>query len=439
MSSVGLSDRLSITLKEFLLPRFRKNFWKSSKSPLMRLIGMPLDETDRGDGSNVRPRVQNVERHNSAYEAEVVHNHTPFGGGTYGQKIGDTLRPGKFQGSRSSLRMRFITQSMEIPAQVMHAARSDELSLVNELNENMDGAMHTMHTEMNRMMVTNSNGVIAYANGAVTSSNVFTVQTNTGATNEVAPTRHLQRGDVLLVGTAAQVEAGTAQTVTVSSVDSSVQFTSTTDETVSDEDIIVRADVYDIAGTSYNEIQSLTALINNTGTVQNINKATNAWFQSDVTGSVGALTLAALDDLVARVEEYAVDPSALFFLGNQKQWSRYAALLQANRRFSHSQRSEFDGQLAGGAKGLSVYTPSGEIPFIKDNSVTDGVIYLIDPNGLAWMNFREFGPADDALVKDGFPGQRKAGTLQYEFALWIGGNLAQTNAQSMGKLTGITS
>lgn len=439
MSTVALGDRLNKTLTEFVIPRFRKNFWLTARKPMLRAIGMPREEADAGDGSNVMPRVQNVERINSAYEAEVIHNHTPFGGGTYAQKIGDSLRPGKFKGSRSSLRMKFITQSMEIPDQIIHASRSPEFSITNELVENMEGAMHTMHGEMNRQMVGNASGVLCYANGAVSSSNVFTVQTNTSATNEVPGTKHLQEGDVLLVGTAGQVEAGTAQTVTVSSVDSATQFTSTTDETTSDNDVIVRADVYNADDTVYNEIQTLAGLLSNTGTVQNINKANNYWFQSEQPSAVGALALADIDDLVSATRQFATDPSACFLLGNRKQWRRYSALLQANRRFNHSTPSDFSGNLVGGSTGLSVYTPDGEIAFAMDDDVPDGVIYLVDPNGLAWMNFREFGPADDALQKDGFPGQRKAGTLNYEFVLWVGGNLAQTNARASGKLTGITS
>jgi hypothetical protein len=439
MSTVVLGDRLNKTLTEFVIPRFRKNFWLTARKPMLRAIGMPREEADVGDGSNVMPRVQQVERVNSAYEAEVIHNHTPFGGGTYAQEIGATLRPGKFKGSRSSLRMKFITQSMEIPDQIIHASRSPEFSITNELVENMEGAMHTMHAEMNRQMVGNANGVLAYANGAVSSSNVFTVQTNTSATNEVPGTKSLQEGDVLLIGTAGQVEAGTAQTVTVSSVDSATQFTSTTDETTSDEDVIVRADVYNSTDTVYNEIQSLSGLLSNTGTVQNINKSNNYWFQSEQPSAVGALALADIDDLVSATRQFATDPAACFLLGNRKQWRRYSALLQANRRFNHSTPSDFSGNLVGGSTGLSVYTPDGEVAFAMDDDVPDGVIYLVDPNGLAWMNFREFGPADDALTKDGFPGQRKSGTLNYEFALWVGGNLAQTNARASGKLTGITS
>lgn len=185
-------------------------------------------------------------------------------------------------------------------------------------------------------------------------------------------------------------------------------------------------------------MQSLKGLLSNTGTVQNINKATSYWFQSHQPSAVGTLALSDVDDLVSATRDFAVDPSACFLLGNRKQWRRYSALLQANRRFHNSDRSDFSGNLVGGVKGLSVFTPDGELAFAMDDDVPDGVIYLVDPNGLAWMNFREFGPADDALSKDGFPGQRKSGTLNYEFALWVGGNLAQTNARGSGQLTGIT-
>src|SRR5688572_1095515 len=101
MSEVQIGDRLDQTLKEFIIPKFRKNFSRLSKKPLLRYLGMEVDEVPGKGTGAIKPREQRIESVDSAYKFQVEHNHTPFGGGTFAQPIGATLRPGKFAGSRS--------------------------------------------------------------------------------------------------------------------------------------------------------------------------------------------------------------------------------------------------------------------------------------------------------------------------------------------------
>ena len=432
-----MSDRLDQTLKEFIIPKFRKNFYRLSKKPMLRYLGMETDEVPgKGTGATT-PRVQRIEAVDSAFKFQVEHNTHAFGGGTYAQKIGANLRPGTYYGQRSNAKVKFITQSMEIPIQVIQASRKPEFSMVDEIVQNMDGAMHTMQMEQNRMFFAPTTHELCRVDGTSTGTTITVGNANT-PTNETWPVKHLQKGDVLWIGTAAEIEGNpmTAETVTVSEVASSTTFTATTAESVTDNDLVVRADVYDLTDSVYTDWTSCRSLVNNTGTVQGINKATNFWFQSYVPSDVGALALADFSDMANTTREYSDDPSACFWIGNQKQWDRYSALLTSTKSYD---ADRFQGNLAGGVKGLTVYTPDGALPFYIDNDVEDGVIYLIDPNGLAFCSFREFGPADDGLNLGGYPSQRKSGTLNYEFALWVGGDLAQTNARSSGVLKGITS
>lgn len=437
MSAVTINDRLSKTLKEFLLPELRKNYYLLSKKPLLRFLGYGVDEVpSKGTGTSEAdtPRIQNIEQVDSAYKFEVVHATDAFGGGTYAQAIGATLRPGKFQASRSNATVKFITQSMEIPVQVIHASRSPELSIVKEVATNLQGAMHTMHSEMNRMFFAPTTHALAIVDGA-SAGTTITLQTSTAGTNETTPTKYLQIGDTLLIGTTAQIEAGTADTVVVASITSATVFEATAAVTVADNDVVARADVYDTTNSVYTDITSLASLVNNTGTVQGVNKATNFWFQSNVTDAAGALTLAQINNLANNTREFSMNPGERFLIGNQTQWNRYSALLTSTKTLF---ADTYKGRLAGGTDGLVFYSPDGGLPFFIDNDVEDGKIYLIDPNGLAWCNFRPFGPADDALMMDGAPAQRKSGTLNYEFAMWVGGQLAQTNARGSGVITGIT-
>lgn len=435
MSAVQMSDRLSETLREFILPKFRKNFYRLSKKPLLRYMGMSVDEAPGKGTGAINPRIQRIESVDSAFKFEVEHNTDAFGGGTYAQAIGATLRPGTFYGKRSNAKVKFITQSMQIPIQVIHASRRPELSMVEEVVQNMDGAMHTMHQEMNRMWLADTAHALCYVNGTSTGT---TITVDNNGTAETFPTKHLQKGDVLWIGTSAEITANptTAETVTVSVQTASTTFTATTAESVTDNDIVVRADVYDAPNSLYTDMTSLASLINNTGTVQGINKANFFFFQSYVPAAVGALALADFSDAANNTREYSDDPSACFWIGNQKQWDRYSALLTTQKTYD---ADKFAGNLSGGVKGLDVYTPDGSLPFYIDNDVEDGVIHLVDPNGLALCMFREFGPADDSMMLNGYPAQRMSNTLNYELVLWFGGELAQTNARSSARLAGITS
>ena len=59
----------------------------------------------------------------------------------------------------------------------------------------------------------------------------------------------------MLVGTKAQVEAGTADAVTVTAVPSDTTFTVSGAVTVADADLVVKAGVYDSTGTVYTEME----------------------------------------------------------------------------------------------------------------------------------------------------------------------------------------
>lgn len=436
--TVSINDRLGVTLREFLIPEFQKNFFLLANLPLLRYFGMEKgDEAEgRGSGSGKRPRIESVsEKVDSAFKFQIAHKNTPFGGGTYAQPIGAQLRAGKFQGIQSNAKVKFITQSMLIPAQVIQASRRPELSIVNEVVENMEGAAHVMQMEFNRMALAPTTHALCVLQGGVSGAKTFTVATNTSHTNETPATQYLQTNDQLLIGTSGQIAAGTAQAVTIDQVTGDTTFTSTDNETCNDGDLVVRADVYDTSAAEYVDLTSMASFVNNTGTVQGLNKASYKFFQSYVSNVGGALTQFAINNMANATRRYSPNPQARFLLGNYVQWQRYSALLVTQKTYDSS---KFDGNLVGGVGGLDVYTPDGSLPFFVDDMVPDGTIYLLDPSAFKWFEFRPFGPADDALGMGGYPAQRQPGTLNYEFALWMSGQIGQVNALPNGVLTGIT-
>jgi len=433
MSTVKISDRAGKTITEFLLPNLQDNFWRVSKHPMLKAIGFERDESpSKGSGTPLRPRVT-VPKTQMGRRFEVEHLHTAFGGGVHAAAEDTSLRTGKFQSDRSFADAKFVQGSFEVTRQAIAATRDKEYALVKEITQNAEGAVHSMHWNLNRMIVGRGSGTLATVNGTVSAATTITL--DNGGTSETPPTQHLNEGDVLLIGTTAEIEAGTAETVTVSTITSDTVFESTTNETLVNNDVVVRADAYDVSGTAYTEVTGFANLITNTGTVQNINKANDSWFQSHLDSSVGTLALTDIDAMLMKTTRHAKDPGAIFMLCNSTQWRRIASLMTVTRNY---EVETWKGNLVGGQTGLVYKGPDGTHAIFKDDMVPDGVIWMVDPNSFYWGEMAPFSFSEDALSMDGVPGQRKPGTLNYEFAFFMFGNLAQTNARASAQLGGIT-
>jgi len=435
MSTVTISDRAGKTIHEFLLPELQANFWRLSKNPMLRAIGMEKDENpSKKTGTSLRPRIK-MPKTSIGRNFEVEHLHTAFGGGVHSAAEDTSLRTGKFQSDRSIATAKFIQGSFEVTRQVVAATRDKKFALAKEITQNAIGAVHSMHWNLNRMIVGNNEGQLGFVNGAVSAATTVVVQTTTSATNETPATQHIFEGDVLEIGTSGEIEAGTAEQVTVSSVVGDTTFVATANETLVDNDRVVRADAYDVSGTAYTEVTGLKSLVNNTGTVQNIDKAANGWFQSHVTSSVATLTINDIDSALMKVRRYSQNPESIMLLMNNTQWRRLASLYSVTRNYDVE---NWKGNLVGGQTGLIHYGPDGQHPCFIDDMVEDGKIYILDLDSFYWGEMHPFDFAEDALSMDGVPGQRKSGTLNYEFAFFMFGELAQTNAKASAVLTGIT-
>lgn len=432
-SKVTVADRVGNALKEVLVPEVQENYWRMNNYPMLRVLGMEAkdEQPNKGSGSATPRAPSVVDKLDINDNFEVFHLHTAFGGGVHAAVEDTALRGGKFKGARTLATSRYIQGKFELTAQSMAVSRDKKLSVTREVTQNAMGAVRSIHWNMNRMIVGPGNGILAYVNVAVNGATTVNVDNN--GTEETPPTQHLNEGDELWIGTSAEITGGGYAAVTVASVTDDNTFEAEDNETLADDDIIVRADVY--GSSAYQEINGFANLINNTGTTQNVNKATYRWFQSSVTTVSGNLTVAKMDGVVMKARRFALDPSALFWLMNSTQWQRYASLLTTTKNVDVP---SWDGNLVGGVKGLVYYSPDGKIPCLIDDMVPDGTMWLVDPNAFMYGKVREFGFADDALSVDGVPGQRKPGTLNYEFAFWMGGELAQTNAPACAKLASIT-
>lgn len=429
-----LADRASVVIRETIYPTMTKNFYRLSKKPWLRYLGVNFEE-NYGKGpsamgsDDMRTRkVETMGVKNNKFK--IIHNTTAFGGGVQAADEREALVNGNYAAARSEAAIKTVQGQFTISQQAMDALANggNEDAFVDEVLQNTKGATHRVHKDMNRMLMGDIEGILCYVDGSTSASTTVTVQTSTAQGGEKKATRHLHKGDVLYIGTRTQIVAGSGySTVTVSEVTSDTTFTATAAQTLTDEHLVVRQGVYSASNSWFKEITGMAALVAKTGTVQGLNKASYEWFQSYTAAVNGAIAEADIINMLNTCREYADNPGNMILVGNQKQWQRYSAKIATTKQIDYS---KYTGKLAGGLEGLAVYSADGLVPFYIDNDVTDGVIYALDPDGymLGYTQMLKFLPAI-----------RSQTAMEWIHAFYMTAEHAQLNAQSSGKLTGITS
>lgn len=434
---VTLSDRASTILKEKLMPKLQKNIWRISNKPLLRLLGMETGEAGASDGAPSTPRASaNVERIGISNDFIVVHQYEGFGGGVRAGLEREQLANGSYKATRSTATAKTIQGAFVLSQHVIDATQGKPEALVNEIVTNALGGARRVTEEVNRQLVGEKEGVLGYiGTGQGATGTTVTMSSGSGYTNEVWPTKYIHVGDVLEIGTKNQVEAGTADEVTVSAVTGETTFTVSGSFTSADGDRIVRKDVYDTSGAKYKELTGLDTLIASSGTVQTLNKANNVWFQSHVGPSTGAITDDKIFAQYMKARNFTDNPNNIFVLSNNKQWRRYAATLTGTKEINPA---TINGQFAGGVAGIKMFSPDGQLIFLIDDDVVETTIYGFDPDAYVLGILTPFRFADGGISMSGYSALRTPNYLEYEFAFYMIAEFAQKNARSSFRLDGIT-
>ncbi|NDK08270.1 phage major capsid protein [Candidatus Gracilibacteria bacterium] len=279
---------------------------------------------------------------------------------------------------------------------------------------------------VNRQMFGNGQGVLTLINGAGSAT----------ATHTVDSTFYLAPGMNLLVGTKAQIEAGTADSVVVSTVNSDTSVTFTTSITSADNDLIVTKGVYTAGTSAYEEIMGLGMLVSNNtenagSSFQGKLRSTNAWANSYVDSTSAVLTEAQIISMVTQATKYG-DPDLIMTTPDLS--NKYASLLSTNRR----QVNTLD--LAGGFKGLEVSIGNKPLAMVQDWDCPTGNMFCLDT---ATWGFAELAPLsylDNGMggmlttVVDA-DGKRIPG---YQVTMKLYGNLCGTTPRANAKLTNKT-
>lgn len=152
-------------------------------------------------------------------------------------------------------------------------------------------------------------------------------------------TFYINPGEKLLIGTKAEIEAWTADEVTVLAITSSTTFTTTASFTYVTSDLIVKKRAYNASAAAYNEMAWFRNLIDNSSSpydssFQNIVRATNDWVNAPVYKNGWTrvtLTISRIREYVLKASKYG-KPNLI--LMNSLLYDKYISLLEDKVRFT---------------------------------------------------------------------------------------------------------
>lgn len=248
--------------------------------------------------------------------------------------------------------LRYGYQRVKITGQLMDLAKSDAQAFANGMDQEMQGAKDDVARDCNRIAWGTTQGVAVGATGVL--SRITTL--GSASTTVTAPTGYIiEPGMVIdITNTSGVPNASSTGLIVVSALPNSTTFTVNVAVTNAVGDCIVRT------GNFNNEPYGILNLIDNTGTIHNINSATagNEYWRSTVDATTTTLTETSM---IANCDKIrgagGARPSAIFCsMGVRRS---YFNLMTTLRRYNEPK--EFSGGLIGLA-----FNYEKEIPVVSD-------------------------------------------------------------------------
>lgn len=340
-------------LKKVIAPKLQENIFKNNT--FTALLRKNANVTDIANGT--------------FHVSAISSGHSGVYSGGEGQS---SLNAGSFGTRQMQIKAKYVYGSFELSDQAIEGTKSKEGALANILTLHTEQLKTGFDREFQRQFLRgDGTGKLGAVVGAVT-----------GTTITVDTTTYLQEGRKILIGTKAQIEAGTADSVTVSTVNSATSITVSASITVADADLIVSLGAYDSVNSDYLDASGLgnlcTADATNYTTFQNLARATNAFTKPASFDGSGTfdITLAKLTEMYLQAKKYG-DPDII--LMSEDQYRKYASLLVANVRYT--QPVQGSKAMEGGFSGLTFAGGGGkEIPVICEFDLAPGTIYMLTTN-----------------------------------------------------------
>lgn len=301
--------------------------------------------------------------------------------------------------------VKFTRGRIQVSGPVMEASKNDTGAIVRALESEIKGVTTDMKREVNYQFFNDGTAARAIINGDPGTEVTLTLD-NPG-------TQYMYDGMLIdIVDPTTGVPTANSTDLTISTVDSATQATlsAAADTAVADNDVIVRANSTDDAGTSY-EMMGLKGIIDDATyvtTLHNLSRSTYAWWKAsthsndDNSGTNRDLTLALIQDSISAVEKNG-GKTNLILSGHDVRDS-YAALVVADKRFVNTM------DLDGGFKALEY----NGIPWVADRDCPPNTVFFVDTDHLQIMQMSDWNWMD----KDGAVLSRVSGSDAYEAVLY---------------------
>ena len=359
--------------------------------------------------NHIKRNAGNVRMANNTFyiSAQTAHH-----GGTYSIAEDGTIYTGSPTYDQMSVGAKWTFTAHEITDQSIEACKGEPGSLASIVVEFGNSAKTTMAKEMNRQFFGYGEGILAIVTTGAAS-----------ATQTVDTTRYLYPTGKLLLDTDTNIEAGTADDGTVSSVASSTSVVLTASVTTATSDRVTRYGVYDTSGSAYNEMQGLKGLIDESGgfttTFQGKTRASTSWVNSYIDDDAEQLDEADMNTAIVMAEEYG---TCDFIITGYKLQQKYGTLLTSLKRAVNTTK------LDGGWSGLTFSAGKKEIPIVRDydclygegvNYGASGEMFFVDSSSFSIGQLAPVGWLDrgEGVLK------KVSGKPNYEAILKFYGNL----------------
>ena len=320
--------------------------------------------------------------------------------------------------------MKYNYGRIQISGPVMAASRDSRGAVSTAFTRETKSATLGLRKDINRQLFGNGTGVLALTNGSA-SSTTLTVDSllglgytsPSGTRAATSATKYLLAGMILDVGDSTTYTTIDVDSKTISSRDSSVVCTlSSNSSTWDDNGFVMREDA------AAQEFMGIRGIIDDNSTggldaLQGITRSTTGndyWKASMVdTGSITAptsLTEELMQDAASKAEENEGELGLI--VCSYALRDSYAKLLTPDKRFVNTL------DLKGGFKGLS-FSSGGDIPMIADTDCPPYYMYFIDLSTLYIAEAMALGWMDD----DGSVLSRVSGYDAFEATLRLYANM----------------
>ncbi len=296
--------------------------------------------------------------------------------------------PGRQAYSKLVIPVKHWLGRIELTTRVMKAAKSNKGAFTRAMQSEQDGLVDDIARQRNRALAQAGRGILALASASGSGSTTLLVDNPGGVTGTVNGTRFLKAGMVIAIHDQAS-PATIDALVVISSVDSGSQVTIDTSSTWDDNAFItlgVSVGSTD-EGSLDDEPVGLAAIVDSTtfvSTIHGIDRsaAANAFFRSNILGSVGSLSPDLLQRGIDNAEEVSGEVIDCFYSHTSVR-REVLKMMEADRRYTAQYLMSPDaGTRAGKFKANLSFN---EIPIKVDKDLPYDTLFGVNRARLFWI------------------------------------------------------